>query len=287
MSTAPHFRYLTRAPSLHMGRYVDHYWTLEAARCSASIEAALPDTSVELYFNLGPNGRIALREGDRSPVRLPSMRGWVLGPRRATLLVAKEVRDSHIVGVRLKPGVARSLLGVAARELTDQLVDLESVLGNDATELVERLGACDSTAARFHLVEAALVRRLAASRNPPPRAPDLCDAVAGHGSVSGVARRLGVSHRRLITFFDHEVGLKPKEFQRVERLRTVLRAIHLGWSASGARLAALAGYADQAHLVHDFRKLCGMTPGEYRAKRMSVGEGFTRYRTQVESAPAS
>lgn len=31
----------------------------------------------------------------------------------------------------------------------------------------------------------------------------------------------------------------------------------------GAQLALDLGYADQAHLIHDFRKLAGFTPTEY------------------------
>ena len=39
-------------------------------------------------------------------------------------------------------------------------------------------------------------------------------------------------------------------------------------------MAARLGYHDQAHMIHDFRKLTGLTPLEYAARRTSVGVGF-------------
>jgi hypothetical protein len=54
-------------------------WTIEAERCRMAVESALPDASVELYFNLGPFGR-HLR-GSASGLGLVHRAAWVVGPR--------------------------------------------------------------------------------------------------------------------------------------------------------------------------------------------------------------
>jgi AraC-like DNA-binding protein len=49
-------------------------------------------------------------------------------------------------------------------------------------------------------------------------------------------------------------------FQRV--LRSIRNSQEVNWSA----LATEHGYSDQAHFVHDFRDLSGMTPTAYRPR---------------------
>ena len=93
-----------------------------------------------------------------------------------------------------------------------------------------------------------------------------------------VARRFGLTHRRLIELFDHAVGLKPKEYQRVRRLRVVLASVRADPRPSWARVAHEAGYFDQAHMANEFRRLTGLTPSAYVARRSPVGLGVVRHR---------
>jgi hypothetical protein len=57
-------------------------------------------------------------------------------------------------------------------------------------------------------------------------------------------------------------GYGPKTLDRVLRLQRFLVLGRADADAGLARLAADAGYADQAHLGHDCRALAGATPGE-------------------------
>jgi AraC-like DNA-binding protein len=87
--------------------------------------------------------------------------------------------------------------------------------------------------------------------------------------VTTVAADLGVSERHLRRVFRETVGVSPKTFARLARFHHALRAArddgHAGW----ARIAADAGYYDQAHLIAEFRAIAGVTPqallGELRA----------------------
>jgi AraC-like DNA-binding protein len=56
----------------------------------------------------------------------------------------------------------------------------------------------------------------------------------------------------------------------VRRFQRVVRAAAQPTGTDWARLAAEAGYHDQAHLIHEFRVHAGRTPGDYRPR--SPGE---------------
>ncbi len=116
-----------------------------------------------------------------------------------------------------------------------------------------------------------------AHRAPPPPAPGRDDggsaadarpapAPSGRGRdrwgvVAELAWRAGLSerqlHRRCLAAF----GYGPKTLDRVLRLQRFLALGRADPGAGLARLAADAGYADQAHLGHDCRALAGATPG--------------------------
>ena len=48
------------------------------------------------------------------------------------------------------------------------------------------------------------------------------------------------------------------------RLHELVERLHSGQPLDGAELALDLGYADQAHLIRDFRNLVGYTPTGYR-----------------------
>ena len=79
------------------------------------------------------------------------------------------------------------------------------------------------------------------------------------GSVE-LADEVGWSHKHLISRFKQQVGLSPKTAARLVRFDRVLRSIEQPGAPGWERVAAEAGYADQAHLVREFRTFTGRTP---------------------------
>jgi transcriptional regulator GlxA family with amidase domain len=61
------------------------------------------------------------------------------------------------------------------------------------------------------------------------------------------------------------VGITPKLYCLLLRLSQVLRQIASGAPVDWADVALACGYYDQAHLVHEFREFCGLSPGSYLA----------------------
>ncbi len=80
----------------------------------------------------------------------------------------------------------------------------------------------------------------------------------GTSRIGEIAREVGWSHKHLITKFKQQVGVAPRLAARLLRLSRVWRLVESGhdW----ARIAAESGYADQSHLVREFRKFTGTTP---------------------------
>lgn len=90
--------------------------------------------------------------------------------------------------------------------------------------------------------------------------------LAGPQDPGALALDTGYSSRHLSRLFRERCGLSPKGLQRVFRVNAAARLIQRPGELSLTRLAQELGYFDQAHFIHDFRAVCGVTPGAYRAE---------------------
>jgi AraC-like DNA-binding protein len=169
---------------------------------------------------------------------------------------------THIVGVRLRPGVAGTVLGLPATELRDEAPDAREVLGRDATEaLLTKLEAGGDAHA---VLRRAVGPRGACAPDPLVRAAitalDRPDA-----RVADVADRVGLSARQLQRRVADAVGYGPKTLARVLRFRR-LQALAVS-KAALVDLALDAGYADQAHMTAEVTRLAGLSPVRFLKDR--------------------
>jgi AraC-like DNA-binding protein len=232
-------------------------------------ELSLPSGTIHLYVNLHRD-EMRVYPLDGGPpevcsgiaVRGPSSRPVLMDP----------ADQRRIAWVSFRVGGAYPFVAADAADLRDRFVDLADLWGRDGELLRERLLAASTPEQRCAELAAALQAR---ARRPLVRDGAVVAAAAalhGGASVGAAADRLGWTPRRLGRVFTTHVGLAPKRFARVRRFQRLVRiAARSGpHEAEWARLAAETGYHDQAHLIHDFRDLAGLTPGAYRPR--SPGE---------------
>jgi methylphosphotriester-DNA--protein-cysteine methyltransferase len=94
-------------------------------------------------------------------------------------------------------------------------------------------------------------------------------ATGGAVPIGRVAKDVGWSHRHLIAKFKQQVGLPPKTAARLVRFDRVWRRLDEGRPLDWGQLAADSGYADQAHLIRDFRQFTGTTPTDFLARTLA------------------
>jgi AraC-like DNA-binding protein len=178
--------------------------------------------------------------------------------------------------------------GRPLRDLADRVVSLPFPLPAELIELSELLASPMGADGTGRGVEAELLDRVERALRPwlvPTGARDQArsDLTAaairllssGHESgepasgrapvgarVAAIAQRLHVSERQLRNVFDRAVGVSPKQFAQVGRVRSVL--VHAPQEGL-ARAASHAGYYDQAHMTAEFRRVMGVPPGAFLA----------------------
>ncbi|WP_425245021.1 helix-turn-helix domain-containing protein [Streptomyces sp. NEAU-NA10] len=213
----------------------------------------VPDTATQVVLRVEDDGR-------RDTL--------VVGPRtRASYHADADRRVVSCVQLRLGPGAARPLLGVPAMDLVGRVLPLRELPSATARQLARDLVDLEQDELATHLA-ATLPSPAAPSRDRLLRAA--VAALSTHrdrtsAPVKEVARELAVSERQLRNLFAEGVGVSPKHYARIHRVRHVLAH---ATTAPWAELAAATGYYDQSHMTADFRTLMGVPPGAFFTGRL-------------------
>ncbi|MGE4299519.1 MAG: helix-turn-helix domain-containing protein [Desulfovibrionaceae bacterium] len=116
------------------------------------------------------------------------------------------------------------------------------------------------------LTHHAAVRPAARRARPEPRAVRLAkEYLAAHVAdkipLDTLASASGLSKFHLLRVFKQSVGLPPHSFQMQRRVELARALMRQGMPL--AQVAAEAGFADQSHLCHTFKRLVGAPPSRY------------------------
>jgi AraC-like DNA-binding protein len=183
---------------------------------------------------------------------------------------------TRIIGARWHPGRAPGLLGLPACELINQSVALRDVWSLALSSSLGRVSEQPNLAVRRSVLEATLLNLLAhaAPGDAIVTASIQWMARHPHGRVKQLSQWVGISSRQLQRRFSNSVGYGPKAFQSILRFQRLLHFADRGSHRSLAELSVDAGYADQAHLTREVRRLSGcpptvLFPSALRALQMS------------------
>jgi len=166
------------------------------------------------------------------------------------------------VQVNFTPLGARRFFGLPMSELRDRMVGLDDALGLDGVALREQLGEAPDWNSRFDIAEGFIAGRLAEANALSPEIAWAYRTVIGSGGrtrIAALAGEIGWSRKHLAQRFSDAIGIGPKTLSRIVRFNRAL-SLSKPRDDDWAGIAADCGYADQAHLVREFRQLAGQTP---------------------------
>jgi len=242
--------YTEYPPPAALRQFVECFWTRGTPLATEPAHHILPDGCIDIVL------------GWTSSISSPS-ESLAVGTMTRPLVVGANERAAF-AGVRFWPGRAYPFVGVPASEITDLRVDVGDLWRGGASAL-DALDVCDR-AALFAALERALLQRLHVGQ-PPNRAVDAAVRAIlrarGNLSIAALAPALGVTRQYLARAFALHVGVPPKTFARIARVRRVLAEARVAETVDWVALALDAGYYDQAHLAGEVKELTGRTPTEW------------------------
>lgn len=214
---------------------------------------AIPDGCVDMVFCCGtgvPNAEICGTVLAREPVLLRS--------------------DACYFGVRFLPGYNPVLEHTSdiMRDLVGHRIPLCDLIHDD--RMLE--GICGTTDFRTQITVflrsyMSIYRRVAPLEHSNLlvlHASNLLIRTAGTIPIEQIAEETGYTARYVDKCFRTETGLSPKQLAKIVRFQTAVSALNDPMGRSLTEIAVDAGFYDQSHLVHEFKRYTGFTPKQYQ-----------------------
>ena len=224
-----------------------------------------------------PGANLSIGNGDARPgdreARPPEAR---LNGVARQLSARTLIGEGWGIAALTRPGGLGALASGSAADWTDRVVPLGQAIAVDEAALLAAVTAEPDEEARVALLADAIQRAV--------RPDDVADArhvtaVARLAETDRSVRRLadlcrlaGMRPRTLQRMFLRYAGVSPTWVLRRYRLLDAAEAVRDGQPVSWADIAAGLGYADQAHLITDFRAATGQTPAAYAAAQRPARE---------------
>jgi AraC-like DNA-binding protein len=266
--------YREHAAPHDLAPYVRCLWTLEGRGERAPLEPILPDGCFELGLHWRePFERVALGERRVQPY------AFFVGQIRSPFIVVPSGAIG-VVAARFRiGGAAPWLCGTSASAFTGREVELDLLAPRAAERLVERLAEAADAAERVTILGAWLRASLCADlrSSSVATAGAWLERTSGRGRVDALARHVDLGTRQLERLFEREVGASPKQVSRILRFQRLLGRLRERPADTLASHAAWLGYADEAHLVREFRHHAGVPPRTWQARATPLAAHLSGY----------
>ncbi|MEP7042092.1 MAG: AraC family transcriptional regulator [Dokdonella sp.] len=241
------FHHARHLPPAQLQPFVQHLWIVrwDLRGQAPQVRETLPHPSVHLIF-------------ERALTRI-----YGVHTVRYTRVLEGE---GCVFGVKFRPGGFRPFLRRPLSTLADSSLALPDVFGAASIGLEGEVLACGDELGMIDVVTRFFAQHLPPADADIDRAADIVDQIDRDRrltTVEAVVARSGLGKRALQRLFNEYVGVGPKWVINRFRLHEAIEQLAAGKPLDWSVLALDLGYFDQAHFIHDFRKLVGRTPAQY------------------------
>ncbi|MCB1037062.1 MAG: AraC family transcriptional regulator [Acidobacteria bacterium] len=247
-------------PPRELAGHVDCLWLFQVAPDAGPVEHWVPpDGGLTLSFS-NRGGQLMLAGPFLQPMKPPVQAG------------------DEVWGVRLRPGAGSHLLAVDAQALRNRILPAAQLLPYPwvqalSLELAEAAGVEEVFAAYCRALETLLPQARPVD-GPVQSVVEALIESGGQAEIGSLADRTGLSPRQLRRRFRAATGLSPKELARIRRFRASAVEAVLTQKPPWAEVAAGHGFADQAHLVREYRRIIGLAPKDFKRQFTKIRHGL-------------
>lgn len=266
--------------------FIRNYWMLTAYCTATGTQQIFSNGAASLHFYLSQS--IRLDKGEQL------YRTVLFHQNMERVSVVSEEGDFNIFGVEFVPYCSRVFF---CTEMNCTYASPEDLHDEELIALSNTIHATDETKERVKMLDEFFLKRLAEfpegdinmerlndvfedivpTDETQIQSPTFKDDI----SPADLASAACLSQKQFTRVFNKYVGMNPKSYLRLLRFHKALQMLQAHLSEpSGNNRQAIAwqcGYYDLAHMISDFRDICGYSPTELIQSGTNLTEAFGQH----------
>lgn len=252
-------------PSQALQGYVHHYWVLKTADISMS-NIILPEGSLHWMFH-------RKKAFDVDDISQDSVKASATGLYDKAIRISS-MEDVELITVFFHPHAAGAVMGMPCKALSFDNVDFESLEMMDFKLLKRHVLDADTTDECIAMIEDFILRQLIKTQGSPymQQLREVFGVMKAKPDVriDELASVACLSERQFRRVFVDNVGMTPKQIQRIMRFRHATNEIILSSPENLDHVLYANGYTDHSHFNHEFHDIVGISPTDYIASLEAV-----------------
>lgn len=252
-------------PSVTLQPFVHHYWILKTS-CISLSNIILPEGCLHWMFH-------RKKSFDVDNVSQEGVKASATGLYDKAIQISS-VEDVELITVFFHPYAAGAIMGMPCKNLSFDNVDFESLESIEFKELKRHVLDADTTEECICMIEDFILRRLIKTQGSPylKQLQTVFELIKSKPDVriDELASAACLSERQFRRVFIDNVGMKPKQIQRIMRFRHATNEIITSLPENLDNVLYKNGYTDHSHFNHEFHEIVGVSPTEYIASLEKV-----------------
>jgi AraC-like DNA-binding protein len=259
--------YQIHIPAEPLSFYIEHFFYYEGYQAGHTMEKFLPDGSMDLLIDLTETPKKLFHNEDGTSYTTYK-KSWISGMKTEYILIDASV--SSMIGVHFRPGGAFPFFDFPVNELNNLTIEMDAIWNNEIHRVRDAILNTSLISHKFNILENYFLQK---SKREPESNPLIKYAVDQLLSspqvwtIDQLSKKIGISHKHLISLFKKFVGLSPKQFARIAKFQKVIQLVEKQQQIEWTPLAYECGYYDQAHFIKEFEAFSGVNPSAYLTQR--------------------
>lgn len=246
-------------PNNILRRYIKNYCIVEmnSSIDFLPIERVYPNGNICIVFHYGSPSKFIEKNSDGY-----TETNLVICGQQTSYYDLSLSGKTGMILITFKPHGFTTFFNFSAKELSNENISLNLLLGNDANILENKLLNSYNNEQRIIHLENFLLKGLIFKRDfdRVDYAIQLIENSKGQIKAQELSREVCLGIKQFERIFSDHVGINPKKFASIIRFQNVLQMSKHSKVLNMGQLAYDNGYYDQSHFIHDFKSLTGLSP---------------------------
>lgn len=245
------FNFQLSQPSGHLSAFVQGIWSASVSQSNSIEKPLYPDAGSGIIFNFAGDVTI----GNET---LPE--GVIMTPvnKQAKNIVMSS--GAQLAGIRFHPAIGFGVLGKHYDKPT-LLLPEEDQLYNLYEAYLE-LRTQKNNESKIEALYQWADKNLVFTNVIPDSLEKVLEFIKQDEALGKLSSNIALSQRQIERLFKRWLGMTPKHYQRILRIKKAICFLRLHRNACLAGVAQQFGFSDQAHMTREFRTIAHITPGQ-------------------------